>query len=321
MTTVQTPQPQKAVALGRHLLDVDSLGAEGIDRVLEEALSEALRATSLRGKTVVNFFYEASTRTRLSFEIAAKRLGADVINVSSGESSVTKGESLVDTARTLEALGADAVVLRHPEPGAAYLMARYFKGSVLNAGDGRHAHPTQALLDLLTLRQSFGDLRGLRVAIVGDIEHSRVARSTTVGLLLCGADVRLCGPRTLLPPRGWLETFPRSDRGGRVTQTASMGDALRDAHAVMALRMQGERQARSLLPDPKEFVRLYGLTRERLKELAPDALVMHPGPANEGVEIAPGLMDAPNSLISMQVTNGVLVRMAVLRLLLGGNGE
>jgi aspartate carbamoyltransferase catalytic subunit len=313
-------------ALGRHLLDVDSLGADGIDLVLAEA--ERLRApvetshmTSLRGRTVVNFFYEASTRTRLSFELAAKRLGAHVLNVSSGESSVTKGESLVDTARTLEALGADAVVLRHPEPGAPYLMARSFGGSVLNAGDGRHGHPTQALLDLLTMRQSFGDVRGLRVAIVGDIEHSRVARSTAVGLLLCGADVRLCGPRTLLPPDGWIGALPRSDRGGRITQTTSLAEALADAHVVMALRMQSERQAGGLLPSLKEFVTEYGLTAEKLARLAPDALVMHPGPANEGVEIAPDLMASPNSLISRQVSNGVLVRMAVLKLLLGADDE
>ena len=317
-------------ALGPHLLDVDTLGAEGIERVLDEAerLREAgargetqtqtLRATSLRGRVVVNFFYEASTRTRLSFEIAAKKLGAEVVNVSSGESSVVKGESLVDTARTLSSLGVHAVVLRHPEPGAPYLFARHFAGSVLNAGDGRHAHPTQALLDALTLRRRFGELRGLPVAIVGDVEHSRVARSTVVALVLLGAHVRFCGPRTLLPPAGWADALPPSGRGGKVTQTTSLEEALAGARVVMGLRVQHERQGSGLLPGTGEYVRLYGLSRDRLSELAPGAVVMHPGPANEGVEIAPELMAAPESLVGEQVANGVLVRMAALRLLLGG---
>ena len=303
---------------------MDSLGAGGIELLLREA--ERLRSGStdpepLRGRTVVNLFQEASTRTRVSFEIASQRLGARVVNVSASGSSLEKGESLTDTVRTFDALGADALVIRHSEAGAPYLAARHFSGSVLNAGDGWHAHPTQALLDAYTLRERFGELRGLRVAIVGDIIHSRVARSTALALLLLGAHVRLCGPPTLLPPRGWLGSLPPSERGGSVEQSASLPDALEGAHVVMALRMQRERQAAGLLPDLKEYVRRYGLTRERLSALAPGAPVMHPGPVNEGVELASELVAAGDSLISAQVSNGVLIRMAVLRLLLGGEYE
>lgn len=321
------PSLSEAHGLDRRLLDVDSLGADGIDLVLAhaerirsavETLHAASLRTSLQGKVVVNLFYEASTRTRVSFELAARRLGAEVINIAESGSSITKGESLIDTVRTVEALGADAVVLRHPEAGAPYLLARHYGGAVVNAGDGRHAHPTQALLDLLTLRDRWQDLRGLRIAIVGDIVHSRVARSTAMALLLCGGDVRLCGPRTLLPTRDWLETLPRSRRGGTVSQMLSLADALKDAQVVMALRMQRERQAAGLIPDVKEYVRLYGLSRDKLREQAPGALVMHPGPVNEGVEISPDLVASTGSLIERQVSNGVLVRMAVLDLLLGG---
>lgn len=311
--------------LGHHLPDVDSLGAEGIERILDLAqrMSEEgeVHADLLRGRVMINLFYEASTRTRVSFEVAAHRLGMRVLNITASESSVTKGESLVDTVRTLDATGMDALVLRHPEAGAPYLAAQHSRAAVLNAGDGRHAHPTQALLDLLTLRQRFGALAGLRVAIVGDLEHSRVARSTALALHLCGARVRLCGPRTLLLSPGWLESLPVSERGGSVEQTTSLPTALEGAQVVMALRMQAERQSGGLLPALKEYVRLYGITREQLGKHAPDALVMHPGPANEGVEIAPDLMTGPDSLISEQVKNGVLVRMAVLRTFLGGGDE
>lgn len=314
-----------AVGIGRCLLDVDALGAAGIARVLD--LAESLRPHAgrgpapeplLRGRTVVSFFYEASTRTRLSFEIAAQKLGADVLSASAEGSSVVKGESLVDTARTLDSLGAHAVVLRHPEAGAPYLFARHFGGAVVNAGDGRHAHPTQALLDLLTLRERFGRIEGLRVAIVGDAEHSRVARSTAFGLLLCGAAVRLCGPATLLPHVGLAASLP-PEASGTLSMTTSMEDALRRADVVMALRMQAERQRTGLVPAGGEYTKQYGVTPEALARYAPDALVMHPGPANEGVEIAPALMAADRSLIGRQVTNGVLVRMAVLLLLLGGD--
>lgn len=308
--------------LGRQLLDVDTLGAGGIDLILAEAAriragAGTARGAALSGRIVVNLFYEVSTRTRVSFEIAARKLGAEVVNVSATGSSVEKGESLIDTVRTLEALGADALVVRHPHAGAPYLISRYFGGSVVNAGDGAHAHPTQALLDLLTMKERWGDLRGLRVAIVGDILHSRVARSTTIGLLLCGAEVRLCGPRALLPPAGWLDALPTGHRGGRVSQTVSLASALRDAHVIIALRMQVERQRGGLISGLSEFVGLYGLTRQRLLELAPDALLMAPGPVNEGVELAPDLVAAPNSLVTDQVRNGVRIRMAVLKLLLG----
>lgn len=311
--------------LGQHLLDVDSLGPQGIERILDLAqrMSEEgeAHADLLRGRVMVNLFYEASTRTRVSFEVAAHRLGMHVLNISAAESSVTKGESLVDTVRTLDATGMDALVLRHPEAGAPYLASQHCRATVLNAGDGRHAHPTQALLDLLTLRQRFGTLAGLRVAIVGDLEHSRVARSTALGLYLCGARVRLCGPSTLLLPPGWLESLPVSERGGSVEQTTSLPTALEAAQVVMALRMQAERQSGGLLPALKEYVQLYGITREQLGKHALDALVMHPGPANEGVEIAPDLMASSESLIPEQVSNGVLVRMAVLRTFLGGGDE
>ncbi len=315
---------QTTRTLARALLDVDALGAEGIEEVLEEAGQmrgedgRPVRSRELAGQIVANLFYEASTRTRVSFEIAARNLGAEVVNVQPSGSSITKGESLVDTVRTLESLGADAIVIRHSEAGAPYLVSRHFDGAVVNAGDGLHAHPTQALLDLLTMRDRFGELRGLRVAIVGDVSHSRVARSTTIGLVLLGAHVRLCGPRTLLPPDGWLEYLPRSERGGGAVQTTSLAEALEGAQVVMALRMQRERQTGGLLPGLREFVRDYGLDREKLSRLAPGAVVMHPGPVNEGVELAPELIVAKDSLIGRQVANGVFVRMAVLRMLLGG---
>lgn len=305
-----------------HLFDIDALTAAGIEHILDEA--ERLSDSSdmpLRGKHIINFFAEASTRTRVSFEIAASRLGAQVVNIAAGGSSLEKGESLVDTIRTFQAVGAHALVIRHAEPGAPYLAARHFRGPVINAGDGRHAHPTQALLDLLTMRQQFGALRGLRIAIVGDVAHSRVARSTTLALMLCGANVRLCAPPTLLPDPGWLMALPSSSKGGTVSQTISLREALNGAQIVMPLRMQAERQQGGLLPGLKEYTRMYGITREKLADLAPDALVMHPGPANEGVEISPELMTGPASLIGQQVESGVLVRMAVLNLLLGASRE
>lgn len=317
-----TDQVAGEAAQRRHLFDVDALTVNGIAQILDEAerMTEPMGAP-LRGKTVINFFAEASTRTRVSFQIAAGRLGAQVVNIAADGSSLEKGESLVDTVRTLQAVGAHALVIRHAEPGAPYLAARHFRGPVINAGDGRHAHPTQALLDLLTMRRLFGTLRGLIVAIVGDVTHSRVARSTALGLLLCGAQVRLCAPPTLLPHPGWIAALPPSGEGGTVLQTTFMRDALDGAQVVMTLRMQAERQQNGLLPNSKEYVRMYGITTARLAELAPDAVVMHPGPVNEGVEIAPELMTGRVSLISQQVENGVLVRMAVLKLLLGETGE
>lgn len=282
--------------------------------------SRPIRSNVLAGRTVANLFYEPSTRTLVSFQLAARNLGAEVVNVSVASSSVVKGESLVDTIRTFDSLGLDALVMRHSEAGAPYLAARHFSGSILNAGDGLHAHPTQALLDILTLSDRFTDLSGLTVAMVGDILHSRVARSTAVALLTLGAAVRLCAPPTLLPEQGWL-TLLRGGRPGTVSQTSSLAEALNGADAVMALRMQRERQAGGLLPDVKEYIREYGLSAERLSTLAPGAVLMHPGPVNEGVELHSDTITAPFSLIGEQVTNGVLVRMAVLELLLrGANG-
>ena len=316
----------------RHLLDVDVLSWPEIELVMQttDAMGEVLRrpiprVPALRGRSVTILFYEASTRTRVSFEVAAKNLSADVVNIAAQSSSVSKGESLVDTIRTVEALGADMLVMRHAVSGAPHLAAEYFSGSVLNGGDGWHAHPSQALLDLYTLRQHLpgGSLRGRKIAIVGDILHSRVARSNIWTLTAAGADLWLCGPATLL--RGfesWAAAWRTpavpgapAPRGFHVTSDISA--ALRDADVVMALRIQRERQAGGLLPSMREYAARFGITRERLVAASPEVLVMHPGPMNEGVEIAPDVAVGPGSLITEQVTNGVAVRMAVLYLLAG----
>jgi aspartate carbamoyltransferase catalytic subunit len=276
------------------------------------------RSDALKGVGVTNLFYEASTRTRVSFEVAAKHLSADVVNVSAGGSSIEKGESLLDTMRTLEALGARVLVIRHAVSGAPYLVAREFRGSVINAGDGRHAHPTQALLDLYTLRRHLpgGSLEGRKVVILGDVLHSRVARSNLWTLTAAGADVWICGPATLL--RGF-EAWAAAGVAGarRFTVTSDVAAALRDADAVMALRLQQERMAAGLLPSVHEYAARFGLTTERLSLAAPGCLVMHPGPMNEGVEIAPDVANGPRSLITEQVVNGVPIRMAVLALCTG----
>jgi aspartate carbamoyltransferase catalytic subunit len=309
----------------RHLLDSDVLSWPQIERVMDLAdemreIFEARRPRSdaLKGVGVTNLFYEASTRTRVSFEVAAKHLSADVVNVSAGGSSIEKGESLLDTMRTLEALGARVLVIRHATSGAPYLVAREFRGSVINAGDGRHAHPTQALLDLYTLRRHMpgGALDGRKVVILGDVLHSRVARSNLWILTAAGADVWVCGPATLL--RGF-EAWAAAGVGGtrRFTVTSDVAAALRDADAVMALRLQQERMAAGLLPSVHEYAARFGLTTERLSLAAPGCLVMHPGPMNEGVEIAPDVAHGPRSLITEQVANGVPVRMAVLALCAG----
>ena len=306
----------------RHLLDTDVLTWQQIARVMDLAdeMREIFerrrpRSDALRGVGVTNLFYEASTRTRVSFEVAAKHLSADVVNVSAGGSSIEKGESLLDTMRTLEALGARVLVIRHAVSGAPYLVAREFRGSVINAGDGRHAHPTQALLDLYTLRRHLpgGSLEGRKVVILGDVLHSRVARSNLWTLSAAGADVWICGPATLL--RG-LEAWAAAGVAGarRFTVTSDVAAALRDADAVMALRLQQERMAAGLLPSVHEYAARFGLTTERLSLAAPGCLVMHPGPMNEGVEIAADVANGPRSLITEQVANGVPVRMAVLAL-------
>jgi aspartate carbamoyltransferase catalytic subunit len=307
----------------RHLLDVDGLSTEDIDLVMRtaDAMREVLarpisKVPALRGWNVTILFYEASTRTRVSFEVAAKNLSADVVNVAASASSVTKGESLIDTVRTLEALGAQMLVMRHGVSGAPYLAAEVFGGSVLNGGDGWHAHPTQALLDLYTIRSRLGSVRDKKVVILGDVLHSRVARSNIWTLTAAGADLWLCGPPTLL--RGfeaWARHGAASSRN--FTVTSSVDEALRDADVVMALRIQRERMASGLLPSLREYAARYGLTAARLAAAKPDALVMHPGPMNEGVEIAPDVAAGAQSVITDQVTNGVAIRMALLYLLAG----
>jgi aspartate carbamoyltransferase catalytic subunit len=306
----------------RDVLDVDvltwpqvELVMDTADRMAEIVAGRRPRSEALRGVGVTNLFYEASTRTRISFEVAAKHLSADVVNVTAGGSSVEKGESLLDTVRTLEATGARILVIRHATSGAPYLVARVFGGVVINAGDGRHAHPTQALLDLYTLRRHLpgGSLHGRKVVILGDVLHSRVARSNLWTLTAAGADVWLCGPSTLL--RGfeaWAAAGVAGER--RFTVTSDVGAAMRDADAVMVLRIQQERMAAGLLPSIHEYAARYGLTAERLQLAAPGCVVLHPGPMNEGVEIAPDVAAGPRSLVTEQVANGVPVRMAVLSL-------
>ena len=306
----------------RHLLDTDVLSWPQVELVLDTAddMAEIVagrrpRSEALRGVGVTNLFYEASTRTRVSFEAAAKHLSADIVNVTAGGSSVEKGESLLDTMRTLEALGARILVIRHATSGAPYLVAREFGGAVINAGDGRHAHPTQALLDLYTLRRRLpgGSLVDRKIVILGDVLHSRVARSNLWTLTAAGAEVWLCGPATLL--RGfeaWAAAGVAGDR--RFTVTTDVAAALRDADAVMVLRIQQERMAAGLLPSTHEYAARYGLTAERLALAAPGCLVLHPGPMNEGVEIAPDVAAGPRSLVVEQVANGVPIRMAILSL-------
>jgi aspartate carbamoyltransferase catalytic subunit len=312
----------------RHLLDVDVLSWPDIELVMRttDAMREVLarpitKVPALRGRNVTILFYEASTRTRVSFEVAAKNLSADVVNIAAATSSVSKGESLIDTVRTIEALGAQMLVMRHAVSGAPYLAAELFSGSVLNGGDGWHAHPTQALLDLYTMRGSLpgapgASLEGRKVVILGDVLHSRVARSNIWTLTAAGADLWLCGPATLL--RGFEAWAGRGAAAGRRFHvTSSVEDALRDADVVMALRIQKERMASGLLPSLREYAARYGLTRARLAHARPGALVMHPGPMNEGVEIAADVAAGVQSRIEEQVRNGVAVRMALLYLLAG----
>ena len=281
---------------------------ETTDSFKEVSGREIKKVPALRGKTVVNLFFEPSTRTRTSFELAAKRLSADVINFSPSFSSVVKGETLLDTARNIEAMQADIIVLRHPAAGAAETLARGVKSSVINGGDGWHEHPTQALLDLFTLRERKLEFKGLRVAIVGDIAHSRVARSNIYALTKLGAEVRVVGPPTMIP--AYLDRL-----GVRICY--DLDEGLRGADVIMMLRLQLERQGRALFPTIREYSRLYGLTPERVKLAEPGALIMHPGPINRGVEIAPEVADSLSSVILEQVANGVAVRMGILYLLSG----
>ena len=319
------PESQPVGWRHRHLLDVHGLSAADLDLVMRtaDAMREVLarpiaKVPAMRGRNVTILFYEASTRTRVSFEVAAKNLSADVVNIAASTSSVTKGESLVDTVRTVEALGAQMLVMRHSVSGAPYLAAEIFGGSVLNGGDGWHAHPTQALLDLYTMRSRLegGSVAGRKIVILGDVLHSRVARSNIWTLTAAGADLWLCGPPTLL--RGFEAWAGRGAAAGRnFTVTSDVSAALRDADVVMALRIQRERMAAGLLPSMREYAARYGLTSARLATAKPGALVMHPGPMNEGVEIAADVAAGAQSLITDQVTNGVAIRMALLYLLAG----
>jgi aspartate carbamoyltransferase catalytic subunit len=303
----------------RHVLSVTDLGRDGIDEILrltdsfvEVSERSIPKVPVLRGKTVVSLFYEDSTRTRLSFETAAKRLSADTMTFSVGSSSVRKGESLRDTVQTIEAMGVDAIVVRHGSAGAPWQVASWGTSSVINAGDGWHEHPTQALLDCYTLRQHLGSLEGRRIAIVGDVKHSRVARSDILAFTLQGAEVTVVAPPTLLPPS--LDGWP-------VTVTHDLDGVLPKVDVVYLLRMQRERMRESLVPSLREYTAGYGLTARRADLLAPEALIMHPGPMNRGVEIAAEVADRPNAVIVDQVRNGVAVRMAVLFLLLGSGPE
>jgi aspartate carbamoyltransferase catalytic subunit len=304
------------VALGKDLVGLEPLSSEQIRSILDTAepfkeVSERAikKVPALRGKTIVNLFFEASTRTRISFEFAEKRLSADTVNVASSGSSVSKGETLVDTARNLEAMRIDMVVIRHGASGAAQFLGDRIRSNVINAGDGKHEHPTQALLDLLTLRDRFGRIEGLKVAICGDVLHSRVARSNIWGLTKLGAEVGVCGPVSLLP---------RNVRELGVTVLPRIEDAIQWADALNILRLQLERMQAGFIPSLREYNRVFGVTRDRLAKAPKDLVIMHPGPMNRGVEIDSDVADSEHSVILPQVTNGVAVRMAVLYLLAGG---
>ncbi|APG25853.1 MAG: aspartate carbamoyltransferase catalytic subunit [Syntrophotalea acetylenica] len=300
----------------KHILGIEQMSPEDIALILDTAesfkevsLRPIKKVPTLRGKTIINVFFEASTRTRTSFEIAGKRLSADTVNISASTSAVVKGETLEDTARNLEAMKPDIIVMRHSCSGAPHYLAERCDFSVINAGDGAHEHPSQALLDILTMRQHKGQIEGLTVAIIGDITHSRVARSNVYALHKLGANVRLCGPGTMLPPG--IERL-----GARVFHRIE--DAIHGADVVMMLRIQQERQGKTMLPSLREYAMFFGLNPERMKLAKPDAIVMHPGPMNRGVEIASSVADGNQNVILHQVENGVAVRMALLYLVSGG---
>lgn len=300
----------------RHLLGLEGVGKEDIELILSTARSfrEVLdrpikKVPTLQGQTVVNLFYESSTRTRISFELAEKRLSADAVNFSASTSSVKKGETLVDTARNIEAMKIDTVVIRHSSPGAPHLLTKYLDSNIINAGDGAHEHPTQALLDMLTITEHHPDFKGLTIGIVGDISHSRVALSNIYGLQTMGAKIVLCGPATLIP---------REIEKLGVEITHNIEDIISKVDVLMALRIQLERQDSGLFPSLREYHNYFGITRERLEKANKPITIMHPGPINRGVEISSDIADSEHSVILDQVTNGVAIRMAVLYLLSGG---
>jgi aspartate carbamoyltransferase catalytic subunit len=300
----------------KDLLGMGQLSIEDIELILDTAESLKVISTrdikkvpTLRGKSVVHFFYEPSTRTKTSFEIAAKRLSADTVSLSASTSSMVKGETLIDTARNLEAMSPDLIVLRHSSTGAPHLLAREVRASVINAGDGINEHPTQALLDLFTIRERKGRIKGLKVVIIGDIAHSRVARSDILGLTKMGAEVTVAGPPTMIPVE--METL-----GVKVVPDPR--DAVRGKDVIMLLRIQLERQSAKIFPSTREYARFFGVDRQLVSRAKKDVIVMHPGPINRGVEIIPDVADGPHSVILDQVANGVAVRMALLYLLIGG---
>jgi len=313
----------------KDLLGLRDLSAEEIRLILQTAgsfrdvsLRPIKKVPALRGTTVVNLFFEASTRTRTSFELAAKRLSADIINVSAQGSSLSKGETPLDTVRNLEALKVDVFVIRHAAAGVPHLIATRSEASVINAGDGAHEHPTQALLDLFTIQEKLGRIEGVNVSIIGDIAHSRVARSNIWGLTKLGAQVTVCGPPTLLPAQIERLGLPAGPSGGAqagVRVEHRLEDAVRGADVLMLLRIQHERQEAVLVPNLREYRLQYGIDRERLREAKPDALIMHPGPVNRGVELDSSVADGPYSVILDQVTNGLAIRMAALYLVSGAS--
>jgi aspartate carbamoyltransferase catalytic subunit len=301
----------------KHILGLENLSTDDISFILQTA--ESFREIStrpikkvpiLRGKTIINLFFEPSTRTRLSFEIAAKRMSADTFNISASTSSATKGETLVDTALNLQAMNPDAIILRHSHSGSPHLLTKHINASIINAGDGFHEHPSQGLLDLMTVKQKKGTIKGLKIAILGDISHSRVAHSNIIGFSKMGAQVFVSGPATLLPPG--IEEL-----GAKACH--SVEEAIIDADVVMALRIQKERQLDPLFPSLREYAKFFGITNKLLEKSKPDAIIMHPGPMNRGIELDPAVADGPRSVILEQVTNGVAVRMALLYLILGGS--
>jgi aspartate carbamoyltransferase catalytic subunit len=300
----------------KHILGLDHLSAPDIEHILNTAESfkeistRAIKKVPvLRGKTVVTLFFEPSTRTRLSFDIAAKRMSADTFSISASTSSTTKGETLADTARNIEAMMPDILIMRHPSSGASHCLTKHIKTSVINAGDGTHEHPSQGLLDLMTVKEHKGTISGLKVAIIGDISHSRVAHSDIIGFSKLGANVFVSGPATLIPKK--IEKLG-------ATVCSSIEDAVKNADVVMPLRIQKERQNDPLIPSFREYATFFGITRQVLQAAKPDALLMHPGPINRGVELAPDVADSPQSVILDQVTNGVAIRMALMYLVLGG---
>jgi len=300
----------------KHILDMASLSKQEIDYIIKTAttlkdISERpiKKVPTLRGKSIIHFFHEPSTRTRTSFEIAAKRMSADTFSISASSSSMTKGETLLDTVNTLQAMNPDIIVMRHSSSGVPHFVSKHLNASVINAGDGMHAHPTQCLLDLMTVSEALGRIKGLKLTIVGDIFHSRVARSNIIGFTKMGAKVTVAAPCTMIPQG-------IDKMGAHVARTFE--DAVTNADIVMALRIQKERQSNFFFPSEREYANFFGLTYERLKSMNKNAFIMHPGPINRGVELSSDLADSPQSLIMKQVSNGLAIRMALLYLLMGG---